>query len=129
MYFDGNGTGEREGTEPMESQIEGLYPSAFIKGRGVVHEDYAAVADLKWVEDNWQLENEYNADVGFRPDSKDGLEFRVPLASTPEPPSNVLGLGNFEGEWFNVVDVLSNIARYADNDVLIGELPGLAGEM
>jgi hypothetical protein len=83
VYLDANASLKWDGTETLVSQIEGIYESAYVKGSGVVHDDFAAVADLKWVEDNWQLENKYNADVGFRPDVKDGLEFRVPLPSTP----------------------------------------------
>jgi hypothetical protein len=107
VYFDWNATNDREWTEPPVSQIKALYPSAFVTGDEVVHEDYAAVADLKWVEDSWDLENQGQADVTPRAGGeRDSLRFTVPAEGAPAAPSNELGLGNYTGDWFNVVDVL-----------------------
>jgi hypothetical protein len=122
VYFDDDGTGQRidpnEDAEPFVPQIMGIYESKYVKGKGVVHAENAAVADLKWVEDSWRLKNLPGVDVTFRPTLlDDGLRFTMYPPGTPDPAAHDLNVGNYTGAWFNVVDVLSNIARYSDNDV------------
>ncbi|MCC5640413.1 PEP-CTERM sorting domain-containing protein [Nostoc sp. CHAB 5844] len=101
-------------------QIEALHRSPFVQraDNGFTSGDRA---DFDWVEDNINLE--LTTTTG---DNHRGTDFMIweigniaPSAHTGHNHGNwgELALGRYNGNGFNVVDIVSQVARYADMDV------------
>ena len=102
------------------SQTEAMYRSPFVQrtDNGFTYGDRA---DFDWVEDNINLEL-----LTTTGDNHPGIDFMIweigniaPSAHTGHDHDNwgELPLGRFNGDTFQIVDVISQIARYADMDV------------
>jgi hypothetical protein len=110
------------------SQVKGMLNSSSVLGPTVPSDGFGDYADFFWVETNHYLEG-----TRFDPQSGyDWLEYEIgALHAQPTNTHNVgnwldanqlapLPSGRFNKDWFNAVDVLSNVARYTDMDVDAG---------
>jgi hypothetical protein len=114
-------------------QIHGIYNSAKDGNSYVQRQDngftHGDRADFDWVEDNIPLELAGAGPGGDNlADNHDGVDFmiweigNIAASSHPNPDHDhgdwsELKLGRFNGNTFQIVDVISQIARYADMDV------------
>lgn len=136
------------GATPI-SQIEAIYKSPFVQrdDNGFTQGDRA---DFDWVEDNKPLESTKTGASDNHPGASDSLIWEIaniaPSAHLWESPTNPalniehkhgnwltgnepeLTLGRFNSDTFRIIDVVSQIARYADMDVAEADIPA-TGEM
>jgi hypothetical protein len=114
-------------------QIHGIFDKASDGNFYVQRQDngftHGDRADFDWVEDNIPLELAGAGPGGDNlADNHDGVDFmiweigNIAASSHPNPDHNhgdwsELKLGRFNGNTFQIVDVISQIARYADMDV------------
>jgi hypothetical protein len=121
VYFDYDDDNQRDTNEALLSQIEAIHQSKYVRNIAGNTNWYAESVDFRWVEDSRHLEEAFGSqsdpmvwsvgtlhDVGPAADEN----FGTWMQGTEQLPT-----GAFGQEWFNTVDVVSQIARFADMDV------------